>query len=108
MSRGSGVPTQPREKKLPAPSWTATVKAARQGPMPPLQGAMFDEVVDILSEVPHGTYCEFVYLTERSHMTRKGYFAGFDGEVVSLQSEKGPIYRVPLAMTIYATQKAAE
>lgn len=84
-------------------SYTLDAQRARESGLVPLSDAHRAELRRKLEQLNVGVYCVFVYLTDKSHLTRKGEFVSFDEKEITLLGDTGQFWRVPIDRVFHGT-----
>lgn len=84
-------------------SWTAEAKRVREQGLVPISDAHRAELRRKLEQLSPGVHCEFVYLTEKSHLTRKGDFVSYDDENIILMGENGSFWKIPIEKVFHGS-----
>lgn len=96
-------PTGKKPKGFPKASYAYEAQRARELGLVPLSDEHRAELRRKLEKLNVGVRCEFIYLTESSHLTRKGEFVSFDEKEILLMSDKGTFWKVPIEKVFHGT-----
>lgn len=102
-------PPEPEEEKtgrkraIPPPNYREDAKRARERGLVPISDAHRAELRRKLEQLNPGVYCEFVYLTEKNYITRKGDFVSYDEDFIILMGETGSFWKIPIEKVFHGT-----